>query len=342
MSVSLQKNVSLAPYSTLQMGGVAEYFADIFTKEDLIDAVAFAKKEHLPITILGGGSNVLIADVGITGLVVRMQMSGIEVQHVGSEVLVTAMAGEVLDDLIAYCVQKEYWGLENLSHIPGTVGAAPVQNVGAYGVEVCDVIQEVRVYDTDTLTYHTLTADECQFGYRDSVFKKDAGNKYIVCAVTFRLKTVPTPILSYRDLQEHFADRTPSQQEVRDAIIAIRANKFPDWHKVGTAGSFFKNPIISVQEFKKLQQRFADIPSYPVENGWVKVPLGWVLDKILHLKNVSTGAVQVYKNQALVIINTGGATASDISHFADTVTKEVREKTGMEVQWEVTKLGVWR
>jgi UDP-N-acetylmuramate dehydrogenase len=252
------------------------------------------------------------------------------------EITLSCGAGEVLDLVIEDTVARGYWGLENLSAIPGTVGATPVQNVGAYGVEVKDCIVGVTVYDTITHEWKELTNNECRFGYRDSVFKSDEGKHYIVSGVMFKLREVSQPKIGYADLRLRFSGSgTPSLSEIRAAIISIRAGKFPDWRVVGTAGSFFKNPIISRSEALALQAQFAELPLFDVDDTHMKLSLGYVLDKICHLKGYRRGDVGLYENQALVLVNYGQATSSDILSFVFMITRYVEEATGLHIEPEV-------
>lgn len=332
-------NIPLAPRTTLRVGGDAQVLVDVASEAALDDAVGYAQEHALPLTVLGGGSNVLVSDGGVEGLVVAIGIKGISAEVNGGEVLLTAAAGEVLDDVVAYTVEHGYWGLENLSHIPGSVGAVPVQNVGAYGVEVKDLIDTVRVYNTLDRKYEVLSNEECSFGYRDSLFKKEVGKHYIVSAVTFRLTTKSRPRLEYKDLRNKFADTVPTQQEIRQAVIDIRSMKFPDWQRVGTAGSFFKNPIVSKEKFEELSAQYPELPGFPSNEDAVKIPLGWILDKILQLKGGGTPHVGQYEGQALVLINKGEATAQEIVAHAEDVIKKVLDATGIEVEYEVTKIG---
>ena len=336
---TLQQNVPLAEYTTLKVGGPAEYFAVVQDEEMLRAAVEDARRQGMSIRMIGGGSNILVPDNGLSGLTIKNNITGWQETVDGNVVRICVGAGEVFDDVVARTVAKGYWGLENLSHIPGSVGATPVQNVGAYGVEIQDRIDRVRVYNCETDAYEELTAAECQFGYRDSLFKTPEGQKYFITHVTFLLGATPQPVLSYKDLEAVFADEaTPQLAAIRDAVIAIRAQKFPDWTVVGTAGSFFKNPVIPKSQYESLSREYPELPGFPVSDTEVKVPLGWILDKICHLRGASDGVVGTYEGQALVVVTTGGATATDITAFAHTVAASVKEKTGISIEWEVTQL----
>jgi UDP-N-acetylmuramate dehydrogenase len=337
-TLEYKKNVSLAPLNTLGVGGDAEFFVTVTSDEEVREAVSFAKQQSLPITVLGGGSNILVADEGVQGLVIHMTSLGISSTVFKDTVELTVGAGEKLDDVVAYCVDHGLWGIENLSHIPGSIGASVVQNVGAYGVEAKDVITSVKVYDSELETFKSLSNTECAFGYRDSLFKSTAGKKYIVCAVTLRVSTVPNQQVSYKDLANLFKDSNPSLSDIRNAVITIRAGKFPDWHTVGTAGSFFKNPIIPSSQFVELKKRYPELPGFEVGDELVKIPLGWILDKALELRGYQEGNVSTYEHQALVLVAKENATALEIEKFANNIVQKIKNEIGVVVEWEVTKI----
>lgn len=335
--MEILKSISLAEYTTLQIGGTAEYFCVVKNESELEEAVAYANEHNLKIHVLGGGSNLLVNDDGVSGLVIKNEIIGFESVEKGDLISLTVGAGCLLDETVSKTVTHGWWGMENLSHIPGTVGATPVQNVGAYGVEVRDIIESVRVYSTADNSFKELSAEECQFGYRDSVFKKEEGKNYIVTAVTYKLSLVPKPVVSYKDLKERFTTDSHDQNAIREAVIEIRSHKFPNWHEVGTAGSFFKNPVIDKEHYKELLTRYPDLPSYPVSEDKVKLPLAYVLDKICNLKGIAKGNVGSYEGQALVLVNHGGATAIEVKEFVSMVVGEVKEKIGVDIEWEVTR-----
>jgi len=340
MATPTLKNLTLAAHTTLQVGGVAAMYAAVKNERALVRAVDEAIVQRLPLLVLGGGSNLLVADDQLNIFVLKMEIKGVNFVEVGVDVLVTVGAGEVLDEVIQECVARGYWGLENLSHIPGSVGATPIQNVGAYGVEVADMITLVRVYDQEANSFKTLSAVECQFAYRDSLFKSTAGAAYIVTAVTFKLTRQPTPKISYKDLAERFTETSLiTLDEVRSAVIDIRSKKFPDWQVVGTAGSFFKNPVVSKAKAIDLHHRYPNLPTYPQTDGHIKISLGWLLDKVFHLKGVGTLTVGCYEGQALVIINRGKATAAEIKKFADEIKLKVKKELDIEIEYEVRMIG---
>lgn len=337
---SPQSHVPLSQHTTLKVGGVASYFASVHTLEELQAAVAWARTRKQSVTVLGAGSNVLVSDEGIDGLVLQIALRGrTYAEPVAGTVRATFAAGEQLDSVIAETVERCLWGLENLSHIPGTIGATPIQNVGAYGVEVSDLIDTIDVFDTQTGTIEQWSAQQCAFGYRDSRFKHEPRGRYIVTAVTFRLSVEPRPVLMYGDLRTLASDtELPAQADIRATVCRIRSTKFPDWHTVGTAGSFFKNPIVSTHEAERLRREFPGIPLYEVDDRRVKVALGWVLDQVCGLRGHYRGSVGCYEGQALVLVHQGGVCASDVIAFAEYVTTLVYERTGLEIEWEVTRL----
>src|SRR3989344_2976466 len=329
----VQQNVLLAPSTTLGVGGKADFFLVASTKEELRQGVQFAKANELPVRILGGGSNILVPDEGVKGLVIKNEISGINYSSEGKSVLATVGGGVLWDDFVYDTVKEGYWGLENLSSIPGTVGATPVQNVGAYGVEVGEFVREVEAYDSVKDSFVKLSKADCCFGYRDSYFKTEEGRRLLIVSVTYILSSEPKPVLNYRDLAERFKDvvGTPSLLEIRDAVIKIRSEKFPDTKILGTAGSFFKNPIINKSEADELLITYPSLPVFSQADDKVKVSLGFILDKICGLRGYAERNVGLYEKQALVLINMGGATADDVKHFASKVSEKVFEKTKIKI-----------
>lgn len=334
--LNIERKVPLAEHTTFKTGGLADYFVTVTSEDELVEAVVYAKRRALPILILGGGSNVLISDTGWFGLVIHLAITSVEENRLDSSVLVTAGAGVLLDDLVSYTVSKDWWGLENLSHIPGTVGAAPVQNVGAYGTEIADLVERVRVFDVAKEVFIELTSDECRFSYRHSIFKDATGKRYVITGVTFKLSVRSQPRLDYADLSERFTDNVPTPKAVREEIISIRSQKFPDWREVGTAGSFFKNPTISQEHYNSLQEKYPDLPGYTNGEKLVKIPLGWVLDKIVGVRGKTEKGVGSYQGQALVLVNYGGATTKDVLAFAEQLEQAVHDATGIQIEKEVT------
>ena len=344
----MKENVSLRDETTLKVGGKARYFEVVKTEEEVARAVAYAASRHLTIFVLGGGSNVLISDSGFSGVVIKMATSGVffedpsagEAGKSGAREDARAASGVSWDAFVAETASRGLWGLENLSGIPGTVGAAPIQNIGAYGAEAKDTIESVRALNIKTGKEKIFSNAECQFEYRGGFFKKPEGKDYIILEVTFRLSKDPKPNISYKDLKEYFSEDCPRNLiprtvlGIRKAVLEIRARKFPDLSKVGTAGSFFKNPIISGAHFEKLKSKYPDLYSFPEKNG-VKIPLAFVLDKICGLKGFKKENVELFQNQPLVLVNTGSATAKEISNFSKEIKKVVKEKTDIDIEEEV-------
>lgn len=335
----LATEVTLASLTTLQVGGPAEYLARVTSEAELQTVCRWARSKQLPVRVLGGGSNVLVSATGVRGVVVLLEMRGQSYEEQGEQVFVTAAAGEELDALVADTVARGYWGLENLSYIPGTVGATPVQNVGAYGVETSDVLVSLRAYDRTADSFIDIDAADCAFGYRDSRFKR-ADNALIITAVTYRLSSTPQPRVEYQGLQVAGLDSTSSLAEIRATVGQVRAGKFPDWRQVGTAGSFFKNPIVPDAVAAPLIQNYPELPTYQAEPGYTKVSLGYVLDKVCGLRGYRVGAVELSPKQALVLVAYEGATAAAVDAFAIEVAAIVREKTGLVIEREVTGWGL--
>ncbi len=339
MELAIQKNVPLHRYTTLRVGGVADYFVEVKSVEDLEKAANFATQNSLPFLVLGGGSNVLINDAGFRGLVALMNITGRQYEDKdGAQVALRLGAGEVFDDVVAETALKNLWGLENLSSIPGTVGATPVQNVGAYGVEVSALIISVEAINIETLEKKVFTNDECHFLYRDSFFKTSVGKRWVITFVTYALSRTPNPQLSYADLSQLKDSAELSPSDIREAIKNIRSQKFPNWSLVGTAGSFFKNPIISSGHYNKLKQVYKDIPGYVQADDVVKVSLGYILDKVCGLKGYCEGNVCLYEKQALVLVASEGATATEIEKFSNSIKEKVFAKTKIKIDCEVSFL----
>lgn len=354
----LEDNISLSEFTTFRIGGKAKSFIKVSSLEELKEAVAFAKENKLPILVLGSGSNVLVSDNGFSGLVIQIAIQGIEysvsknensnennesLRNGGEVVRVTAQAGVLWSDLVKETVERGLFGLENLSGIPGTVGAAPIQNIGAYGTELEDTFASLKVFDIETMSLRTFSKEESKFGYRDSIFKKKGGEKFIVTEITVELKKSGPVNISYPDLAKFFAGKNPTEisaLDIHKAVLQIRKEKLPDPFEIGTAGSFFKNPIIPKTQFIEIQKKFKDMPFFPTDPELVKIPAGWLLDKVCNLKGYRKGKVGTYPKQALALVNYGGASAKEVTEFAKMIQDMVKEKTGIELEWEVRKIGV--
>lgn len=332
--MKIEKNVPLAPYTTFHIGGSAAFFCEVTTEDELVEAVQFAGENNLPVTVLGGGSNVLVSDDGVAGLLIHMCIQGISYE----DTTVHAGAGVVFDELIQDVVAHGLWGIENLSAIPGTVGASVVQNIGAYGVEVDQSVHSVRVYDMHEKKLSTVTNAQCTFSYRDSFFKCEGKGRYIVTQVTFSLTKKSSPQVTYKDLAQYFeGSKIPTIQDVRTAIISIRAGKFPDTNVIGTAGSFFKNPVLTDDEYVRLCLKYPLLPCYFYGNG-VKIPLAWILDNVLSLRGFRSGNIGAYEKQPLVFVNYANGTAEEVNAFADMIAQKVFTATSIHIEREVQSI----
>ena len=312
------------------MDVMADRLIEFANEDELKSALTGAVK---PLLFMGGGSNLLFLN-NYSGTVLHSVIDNINiVAEDDNSVSVRVGSGVVWDDFVAYCVEKGWWGVENLSLIPGEVGASAVQNIGAYGVEVKDVLQSIEAISVDDLSKRIFTNAECNYGYRDSIFKNSLKGKYVITYVTYRLSKKANPNIGYGALKSVLAEN-PSLKEIRDAIIAVRNSKLPDPKVYGNAGSFFMNPVIPMEQFVALQSRYPDIPSYPASDGYIKVPAGWLIEKS-GWKGKSLGNAAVYEKQALVLINRGGATGMEVKHLADTVIADIKEIFGITLHAEV-------
>lgn len=333
----------LAPLTTMRVGGPARFFLRVKSLDDLKKGILFAKEKNLPFFILGGGSNILVGDKGFHGVVLKMDTTGVSFEDAPlGKVFVTVSAGENWDNFVEKTVTKGLHGVENLSFIPGTVGAAPIQNIGAYGMEAGNAVAWVEVLDTKKMQILRLTREECGFAYRDSIFKRDEGKPLVVLRVAFLLESDGSPVVSYKDVDVHMKEysiKNPTLKNVREALYSIRKKKFPDIRKMGTAGSFFKNPILSKTEAERLVGLFPDLPCFPTNDGGVKISLAWLLDHGLSWKGVRDDTVGVFENHSLVIVHFGEGTAENIKMFTSNIQKDVKEKTGISIEPEVSFVG---
>lgn len=323
-------NCPLKERHTFGMDVKADQLIEFANEDELRSALTGAAK---PLLFMGGGSNLLFLN-NYSGTVLHSVIDNINiVAEDDNSVSVRVGSGVVWDDFVAYCVEKGWWGVENLSLIPGEVGASAVQNIGAYGVEVKDVLQSIEAISVDDLSKRIFTNAECNYAYRDSIFKTSLKGKYVITYVTYRLSKKANPNIGYGALKSVLAEN-PSLKEIRDAIIAVRNSKLPDPKVYGNAGSFFMNPVIPMEQFVALQSRYPDIPSYPASDGYIKVPAGWLIEKS-GWKGKSLGNAAVYEKQALVLINRGGATGMEVKHLADTIIEDIKEIFGITLNAEV-------
>ncbi|MCP2039000.1 UDP-N-acetylmuramate dehydrogenase [Chryseobacterium sp. HSC-36S06] len=336
--MKIQENYSLKNLNTFGVEVSAKYFAEVKDLGDLKYAIEFAKINHLEILFLGGGSNVLFTK-SFGGLVIKLDLKGISEAFLNEdEVLVTAKAGENWHEFVQLCLDKNYGGLENLSLIPGNVGTSPMQNIGAYGTEIKDTFVNCKVLNLGSMQVEEFNNEECRFGYRESVFKREGKGKYVILDVTFKLSTenhqLKTEYGAIKTELEKFGIENPTIQDVSRAVISIRQSKLPDPKVTGNAGSFFKNPTVSANQFSKVQKQYPQIPNYP--NGeMVKIPAGWLIEQC-GWKGKQIGNVASHELQALVIVNkTGAATGKEIYDFSTLIIESVIEKFGIELEREV-------
>ena len=336
MQLKIEENKNLQPYNTFGIEAVASYFCEVHTIEELQALFKDDRFRKMPLLILGGGSNVLFTQ-NPEGLVVLNKITGTEVlEENAEEVLVKVGAGVSWHEFVLYTIAQGWGGLENLSLIPGTTGAAPMQNIGAYGVEIKDTFQALEAVKRSDGSLRSFRAEECQFGYRSSVFKTSERDKWVIGSVTFRLSKQPRFNTSYGAIQETLDARgikTLSLQAVSDAVVHIRQSKLPDPKQIGNAGSFFKNPVIEEAQFNQLKEAFPSIPSYPQEDG-IKVPAGWLIEQC-GWKGQRRGSVGVHDKQALVLVNHGGARGSEIKQLSEEIQASVKEKFGIALEAEV-------
>ena len=329
--MTIRDNCSLAGRNTFGMDVRADHMLEWSTPEELISQLQDIEK---PLLMIGGGSNLLFMG-DFNGTVIHSTISTIEVLgSTGDNVHVKVGAGVVWDDFVAWCTVNGLWGVENLSAIPGEVGAAAVQNIGAYGVEAKDVIDTVQTICLEDGSERDFSNAECKYAYRQSIFKNELKGQYAVAYVIFKLSRKPQPKLGYGALgQEVERLGGPTLKNIRQAVISIRDSKLPDPKVLGNAGSFFMNPVVTEQEFDIIRNNHPDVPSYPAPGG-IKVPAGWLIEKC-GWKGRSLGPAAVYDKQALVLVNKGGATGADIKHLADAIIADVKQKFGITLSTEV-------
>jgi UDP-N-acetylmuramate dehydrogenase len=349
--LKIQENIPLAPFTTFGVGGPARYFVEARSESEVRQALEFASEKHLPLFVLGGGSNLLVSDEGWPGLVLKIALTGVDFGLEGQEEVVYAGAGENWDGLVAQTIERNCAGLECLSGIPGTVGGTPVQNVGAYGQEVSQTITCVRVLEVETGKAMDLSNEQCEFSYRSSIFNTSQRGRYILLNVAYRLKKNGEPTLQYGDIQKFFegAGSNPTLQQLRDAVRKIRQSKamllVPDDEDCRSAGSFFKNPLVSLEEASRIRalahHRVPDktLPQYPAENAQVKLPAAWLVEQAGFKKGYSRGPVGISRKHSLAIVNRGGAKAQDIVVLKNEIQEKVFDIWGVRLQPEPVFVG---
>jgi len=328
--ISLQENADLSQLNSFGFASKAQYLINVHSDEELVEALRFAEHHGLPLLVIGGGSNLILSDY-LPGVVVRLQSTGYrKVSEDGESVLVEAEAGENWHQLVEQFIGEGWSGLENLALIPGTVGAAPVQNIGAYGVEIKDRFESLTAYDRQEKVFVDLAASDCQFGYRNSVFKSTSPGRYIITRVRFRLSKRFVPMVGYGALKQQLSNREVTARSVFDAVVTIRQSKLPDPLELGNAGSFFENPVIPQGQYAALKVQYPDVVAYPDRPGFMKVAAGWLIDQA-GWKGYRSGSVGVYDKQALVLVNYGGGCADEIMALAAEIQRSVAECYGVDL-----------
>jgi UDP-N-acetylmuramate dehydrogenase len=335
--MQIRENISLKPYNSFGIDAKAKYFASFRNPEELEELQSSQCAIGNAQLILGGGSNILLTK-DFDGLVMKNEMMGIEVIKEDEEyVYIKAGAGENWHRLVMYCVENEYAGMENLSLIPGNVGASPMQNIGAYGVEVKDVFFELEAYHINDKKSLKFTLHECEFGYRESVFKRKYKDQFIITSVTYRLKKTPSFHTSYGAIQQELERLEVKQLSIKaisQAVINIRSSKLPDPKEIGNAGSFFKNPQVAKTQFASLQKAYPSIPHFPFDECHMKVPAGWLIEQC-GWKGYRKGDAGCYSKQALVLVNYGSSTGSEIFTLSEEIFLSVKSKFNICLEREV-------
>ena len=336
MSIKRQFDVPLPSISTFRMGGTAAEMVTVETEQDLEELFETMTADRKWF-VVGGGSNVVFPDGDCDTLLIRLASGEVKItESDATHAVLSVPAGTLWDTVVSFAVSKGLSGIEALSAIPGTAGATPIQNVGAYGRETSDVLVSVRAYDVVLKKFVTLANKECRFGYRDSIFKHEGKNKYIITMVTYALSTEDPDVPQYPGLAEYFAEHEinrPALQDIRAAIIAIRAKKLPDPREIASVGSFFKNVFVSKSQAEKLKKEFPTLAVFPASESFSKIGAGSLID-MLGLKGKKFGNLSIYKNNALVLVNEGGATRKELARLTETIISQVKEKYDVTLELE--------
>lgn len=347
--ITIRENTPLRELTTFKIGGLARYFTEITCEDEVFEALAFARERKLDLFIIGGGSNILISDTGFPGLVVSNKIKGLDSLRKGDSIIMAAGAGHDWDAFTRFCTEHEWQGVECLSGIPGTVGAAPVQNIGAYGQSADDVVEEVRAVNIETGSPMVFSNLECGFGYRTSIFNTVASWQYVITGVTFRLAVTGCPDITHPDLKKHFsaaAAVTPSQ--IREAVLSIRNSKgllvLDGYERLNSAGSFFKNPVVSSGVFENIKQIIHDTGAcsdwyWPRNSEEIKISAACLIQTAGFTRGFRRGDVGISPRHTLAIVNHGDATAGEVIAFAREIQECVRDKFGIVLQPEVQRIG---
>lgn len=331
----IQENFNLRPFNTFGIDVFAKRYAAFRSIEELKQLLM--QRNDQPLLFLGGGSNILFTK-DFDGLVLRNEIKGIEViDETDSTVIVKSGAGEIWHDFVLFCVENDFGGVENLSLIPGSVGASPMQNIGAYGVEIKDVFVSLEALHIESGEIHIFDNTACEFGYRESVFKRKLRNQYVITSVTFQLSKQHTINSSYGAIEselEKMGITSPTIKHISDAVIAIRSSKLPNPAEIGNAGSFFKNPVVSKSVLEKIQVNYENVPNYPAPNGDVKLAAGWLIEQA-GWKGKTFETYGVHKLQALVLVNYSTTKGSQIYDLSTEIIEDLKAKFGVELEREV-------
>ena len=335
--MEIHTNIPLKNYTTMRLGGNARFMTEAHTPEEFAAIYRQAKSQSLPIFILGGGSNTIVHDEGYNGIVVRNRIPGFEIiNDTPSDTTLRIGAGENWDDVVRRTVDMNLSGIEAMSAIPGTSGAAPVQNVGAYGQEIADTLVSVEAYDSTTDTFVILQNSDCGFSYRHSIFRGEAAGRYVITAIIIKLyKAAPQPPF-YKAIEDYFAEHNTTiytPQIIRDAVIAIRTEKLPDPKLVANTGSFFKNAIVEDWQLNDLKKEYPDIPSYDMSDGKYKIPTGWLIEQT-GLKGKSMHGMRVHDKNALVLINESATSYQELAAARDEISGAVRDQFRITIEQE--------
>jgi len=338
--MQLTFNVPLGPLTTMKLGGNARAFCTVCSEDDLVEATAWATEHNVPMFMIGGGSNIIIGDDGFDGLVLKSEIKGFDIIEEDDCCFITVGAGELWDDVVERTVNMGLTGIEALSLIPGTCGATPIQNVGAYGQEVSDTITELRAYDTTTNDFVILRSSDCEFAYRDSRFKEREHGRFLITTITFKLQKGQLQPPYYRALEQYMVEHNItdySPASVRAAVIAVRQSKLPNPNVVANTGSFFKNPITSVEVFNAIQQKYPNAPGWPLENNMVKIPAGWLLETAGFKGYQHSNGMGMYEQHALVMVNNSASSFADLVEFKEEITAKVEQmfKVTLTVEPEI-------
>ncbi|HEY0067770.1 MAG TPA: UDP-N-acetylmuramate dehydrogenase [Flavisolibacter sp.] len=339
--MQIRENISLRPYNTFGIDAIARQFAVFSSVDELKELMDDRQLSTGNRLVLGGGSNILLTG-DYEGLVLKNEIMGMEVVNEDEDhIYVKAGAGENWHRFVMHCVEKEYAGLENLSLIPGNVGASPMQNIGAYGVEIKEVFHELEAWHIEDRTLHNFSASDCEFGYRESVFKRKYRDRFVIASVTYRLSRKPHFNISYGAIKEELERMGVQELSIRavsDAVIRIRSSKLPDPKETGNAGSFFKNPLIPNEQFIPLKEAFPNIVAFPAGNGHTKLAAGWLIEQC-GWKGFRRGDAGCYPKQALVLVNYGNATGREVFQLSEEIIASVKNKFGVELEREVNLVG---